>query len=197
MLENDAALYPLLPLRDVVLFPGMVAPLAVGREKSVQALERAMQEASLIFLVTQRNAAVEDPGLNDLYSVGILGKVVQLLRLPEGTVRTLVKGQGRARLADVIAPTVGGAGFVYARLAAAQETDTDAAQIPAFVRELRKAFESFCQISRKIPREVLQAILEQNNPSVMVDSICAHLPLATHEKQALLEHANADRKSVV
>lgn len=194
MLENDAALYPLLPLRDVVLFPGMVAPLAVGREKSVQALERAMQEASLIFLVTQRNAAVEDPGLNDLYSVGILGKVVQLLRLPEGTVRTLVKGQGRARLADVIAPAVGGAGFVYARLAAAQETDTDAAQIPAFVRELRKAFESFCQTSRKIPREVLQAILEQNNPSVMVDSICAHLPLATHEKQALLEHLSLPRR---
>ena len=104
MTENTSAIYPLLPLRDIVLFPGMVAPLVVGREKSVQALERAMQEDTLIFLVTQREATVEDPTQKDLFTMGTLGKVMQLLRLPEGTVKALVKGKQRARLIGVFDP---------------------------------------------------------------------------------------------
>ncbi|MDO5673964.1 MAG: endopeptidase La [bacterium] len=187
MTENTSAIYPLLPLRDIVLFPGMVAPLVVGREKSVQALERAMQEESLIFLVTQREATVEDPTQKDLFTMGTLGKVMQLLRLPEGTVKALVKGKERARLIGAFDPLTGDASCTYARLMDAVDTDTDSPQLPAFVRELRKVFDGYCQANRKIPREVLQSIMEQENPIRLVDTICAHLPVISREKQELLE----------
>ena len=194
MPEFDAALYPLLPLRDIVLFPGTVAPLVVGRVKSVQALERAMQENTPVFLVTQRNAAVEEPDVKDLFHMGILGRVVQLLRLPDGTVKTLVKGRERARLLEIVKVGAGEHSFPCAHVGDVAETDADNMLVPAFVRELRKAFESFCQASRKIPREVLQAILDQEQPSRMVDSICAHLPVATREKQELLENLSVPRR---
>jgi ATP-dependent Lon protease len=101
MAENPNIIHPLLPLRDIVLFPGMVVPLVVGREKSVLALERAMQDETLIFLVAQREATIEEPTQKDLFTMGTLGKVMQLLRLPEGTVKALVEGKQRARLVGV------------------------------------------------------------------------------------------------
>ena len=194
MTENTSAIYPLLPLRDIVLFPGMVAPLVVGREKSVQALERAMQEDTLIFLVTQREATVEDPTQKDLFTMGTLGKVMQLLRLPEGTVKALVKGKQRARLIGVFDPLTNEHSCTYARLMDAVDTDTDSAHLPAFVREIRKVFDSYCQANRKIPREVLQSIMEQDNPIRLVDTICAHLPVISREKQELLETLSVPKR---
>ena len=195
MSEHDPAVYPLLPLRDIVLFPGMAAPLAVSREKSVQALERAMQEDLPVFLVTQRDAAVEDPALKDLHAVGILGKVMQLLRLPDGTVKALVKGMRRARLAGMFDALAGGpASCPYAQLVPAPEADADSPLLPAFARELRKAFEEWCQAGRRIPREAMQTILDQDEPGRMADSICAHLPVSGKEKQELLETLSVPRR---
>lgn len=185
MPDKTPQLYPLLPLRDIVLFPGMVVPLVVGRHKSVLALERAMQEDSSIFLVTQREASVEEPGQQDLFTVGTLGKVMQLLRLPEGTVKALVQGKARARLEEMVEFPVGSC--PCARLQELADTDGESAQIPILVRELRRVFGSYCQANRKIPQEVLQTILEQESPTLMVDAICAHVPLISREKQELLE----------
>ncbi len=192
MPDDASELYPLLPLRDIVLFPGMVVPLVVGRQKSVLALERAMQEDTLIFLVTQREAGVEEPGQQDLFSMGTLGKVMQLLRLPEGTVKALVQGKERARLLGVVEGMTGACS--YARLQIVADTESESAQLPAFVRELRRVFGSYCQANRKIPQEVLQAILEQENPGLLVDAICAHLPVAGREKQELLEIASVPKR---
>ncbi|NLZ16990.1 MAG: endopeptidase La [Desulfobulbaceae bacterium] len=194
MTENASAIYPLLPLRDIVLFPNMVAPLVVGREKSVQALERAMREDSFVFLVTQREATVEDPEQKDLFTMGTLGKVMQLLRLPEGTVKALVKGKRRARLIGVFDSLSGDASCTYARLMEAEDTETDSAHIPAFVRELRKVFDGYCQANRKIPREVLQSIMEQEDSVRLVDTICAHLPIISREKQELLESLSVPKR---
>ncbi len=194
MTENASAIHPLLPLRDIVLFPGMVAPLVVGREKSVQALERAMQEDTLIFLVTQREATVEDPSQKDLFTMGTRGKVMQLLRLPEGTVKALVKGKQRARLIGVFDPLTGDNSCTYARLMEAVDIDTDSVQLPVFVRELRKVFDAYCQANRKVPREVLQSIMEQENPIRLADTICAHLPIVSREKQELLETLSVPKR---
>ncbi len=194
MTENTSAIYPLLPLRDIVLFPGMVVPLVVGREKSVQALERAMQEDTHVFLVTQREATVEEPAQKDLYTMGTLGKVMQLLRLPEGTVKALVKGKRRARLIGMFDPLTGDKSCTYVRLMEAADTDTDSPHVAAFIRELRKVFDSYSQVNRKIPREVLEAIMDQDDPSRLVDTICAHLPLISREKQELLETLSVPKR---
>jgi ATP-dependent Lon protease len=187
MAENPNIIHPLLPLRDIVLFPGMVVPLVVGREKSVLALERAMQDETLIFLVAQREATIEEPTQKDLFTMGTLGKVMQLLRLPEGTVKALVEGKQRARLVGVFDALASEHSCPYARLMEVADTDTDSKDLPAFIRELRRVYESYCQVNRKIPREVLQSILEQSDAVRMVDTICAHLPIITREKQELLE----------
>lgn len=194
MAENPNIIHPLLPLRDIVLFPGMVVPLVVGREKSVLALERAMQDETLIFLVAQREATIEEPTQKDLFTMGTLGKVMQLLRLPEGTVKALVEGKQRARLVGVFDALASEHSCPYARLVEVADTDTDSKDLPAFIRELRRVYESYCQINRKIPREVLQSILEQSDVVRMVDTICAHLPIITHEKQELLETLSVPKR---
>ena len=187
MTALTAETYPLMPLRDIVLFPGMVAPLVVGRKKSIAALEAAMADRSPVFLVTQKDARVDDPDHRHLYTLGTLASVMQLLRLPDGTIKALVEGKCRAL---VVGGFEGGDtedAFYSVRLVEAPDADVDRADVAAYVRELAKTFEQFAVSNKKLPREVLKSITSLEDPSRMVDLIASHIPLPTEEKQKILE----------
>lgn len=180
-------LYPLMPLRDIVLFPGMVAPLVVGRKKSILALEEAMDKGSLIFLVTQKDAKVDNPRQEHLYSFGTLASVMQLLRLPDGTIKALVEGKTRAIVVGAFEGGDDEESFYSARLTEVEELDGEGENIEAYLRELRKAFNEYAQENKKLPREVLKSITGIEDPSQLVDLICSHVQISTDEKQSTLE----------
>ncbi len=183
MSEFTLESYPLMPLRDIVIFPGMIAPLVVGRKRSIHALERAMENSSLVFLVTQKGADVDDPRPEHLYSVGTFAAVMQLLRLPDGTIKALVEGKRRGRIVDV-----NDDGSLYsARIGELPDTDTDSLELPAYVSELKKAFDSYASVNKKLPGEVLRSVTSIEDPSRLVDLICSHLQLKSTEKQEVLE----------
>ena len=131
MTALTAETYPLMPLRDIVLFPGMVAPLVVGRKKSIAALEAAMAERSPVFLVTQKDARIDDPDHRHLYTLGTLASVMQLLRLPDGTIKALVEGKSRALVVGGFEGGEGEEAFYSVRLVEAPDTDVDRADVPA------------------------------------------------------------------
>ena len=187
MSELTAETYPLMPLRDIVLFPGMVAPLVVGRKKSIMALEAAMENRSLIFLVTQKDARVDDPEQNHLYSLGTLATVMQLLRLPDGTIKALVEGKRRAIIVGAFEGGDAEETFYSVRLVEAPDVDVDRAEVPAYLREMRKAFDLYSQTNKKLPREVHKSITSLEDPARMVDLITSHIQLPTEEKQSILE----------
>ena len=188
MTKLTAETYPLMPLRDIVLFPGMVAPLVVGRKKSIAALEAAMADRSPVFLVTQKDARIDDPDHQHLYTLGTLASVMQLLRLPDGTIKALVEGKHRAMVVGEFESDGNEEESFYSvRLVAAPDTDVDRADVPAYVRELSKTFEQFAVSNKKLPREVLKSITSLEDPSRMVDLIASHIPLRTEEKQEILE----------
>ena len=187
MSELIAETYPLMPLRDIVLFPGMVAPLVVGRKKSIMALETAMENRSLIFLVTQKDARVDDPEQQHLYSMGTLASVMQLLRLPDGTIKALVEGKRRAIIVGAFAGGDEEHGYYSVRLVEAPDVDVERDDVPAYIRELRKAFDQYTVTNKKLPREVLKSITSLEEPSKMVDLVSSHIQLKTEEKQEILE----------
>ena len=183
MSELTPDIYPLMPLRDIVLFPGMVAPLVVGRKKSIRALESAMESRTLVFLVTQRESAVDDPEPEHLYKVGTLASVMQLLRLPDGTIKALVEGKRRARMTNVLA----GADFFSVEVEELPDVDRNSEHVAAYVRELKRAFDQYAHMNKKLPKEVLKSVTAVEDPSRLVDLICSHLQLKTAEKQEILE----------
>ncbi len=187
MSELTAETYPLMPLRDIVLFPGMVAPLVVGRKKSIMALEAAMENRSLIFLVTQKDARVDDPEQKHLYSLGTLASVMQLLRLPDGTIKALVEGKRRAIIVGAFEGGDREDSFYSVRLVESPDVEVEREDVPAFLRELRKAFDQYTLTNKKLPREVLKSITALEEPSRMVDLISSHIQLRTEEKQSILE----------
>ncbi len=187
MSERTAETYPLMPLRDIVLFPGMVAPLVVGRKKSIMALEAAMENRSLIFLVTQKDARVDDPEQRHLYSLGTLASVMQLLRLPDGTIKALVEGKRRAIIVGAFEGGTDEDSFYSVRLVESPDVDIEREDVPAFLRELRKTFDQYTLSNKKLPREVLKSITALEDPSRMVDLISSHIQLKTEEKQSILE----------
>ncbi|WP_372972113.1 endopeptidase La [Marinobacter sp.] len=174
--------YPMLPLRDVVVFPHMVVPLFVGREKSIQALEAAMEGSKEILLVSQRDAGTDDPGPSDVFDVGTLATVLQMLRLPDGTVKVLVEGNARARL-DAVAE-----GEYLTATASPLETDSlPEREEDVLVRTLTEEFEKYVKMSRKVPSEVSSALQGINEVERLADTMAAHLELKVPEKQELLE----------
>jgi ATP-dependent Lon protease len=183
MSERDPKFYPLMPLRDIVVFPGMVAPLVVGRAKSIAALEEAMENRLLIFLVSQKEVGIEDPEEEHLYRTGTLATVMQLLRLPDGTIKALVEGKRRARITGFQE----GDAFFSAAVAEQPDMNTEGHEVEAFTRELKRLFEEYAQINKKIPKEVLASIAGISNPSRLADTVSSHIPLKTNEKQEILE----------
>jgi ATP-dependent Lon protease len=172
-----------MPLRDLVIFPHMVAPLVVGRKKSIAALEDAMEKKTAILLVTQKKSAVDDPESGDLYEYGTLATVMQLLRLPDGTIKALVEGQSRAKLVSYVPHK----DFLQAEVEEREDDITPTAAIVAYERELRKFFETFAFGNKKIAKEVLISIKAIDNPLKLLNVICSHIPLKTQEKQDVLE----------
>jgi ATP-dependent Lon protease len=181
---------PLMPLRDIVLFPGMVAPLVVGRKKSILALETAMEDNSLVFLVTQKDALVDDPEQRHLYSLGTIASVMQLLRLPDGTIKALVEGKGRARILDAELEGSGDNVYYSAALEMIEDVDAQSQEVYAYVRELKKTFGLFAQDNKKLPREVFNTITSIEDPSRLVDLITSHIQLKTEEKQNILQEVS-------
>lgn len=194
MSDSANKIYPLMPLRDIVIFPGMVAPLVVGRKKSIGALESAMENRSLILLVSQKDVETEDPHREHLYEVGTLATVMQLLRLPDGTIKALVEGKRRARISNFLETEL----YFSAEVEELPDIHTDGPEIEAYGRELKRVFEEYSLTNRKIPKEVLTSIAVMENTSRLVDNISSHLPLNTQQKQEILETISLpDRISVL
>ena len=174
---------PLLPLRDVVVFPHMVIPLFVGREKSIEALEAAMKGDKQILLVAQKNSADDDPAEDALYRMGTVATVLQMLKLPDGTVKVLVEGEQRGiiqRFTEVD-------GHCRAEIELIEEQDSAARDSEVFNRTLMSQFEQYVQLSKKVPAEVLASLSGIDEPSRLVDTMAAHMVLKIEQKQAVLE----------
>jgi ATP-dependent Lon protease len=173
---------PLLPLRDVVVFPHMVVPLFVGREKSIKALEHAMTLDKSIFLCTQKEARVDEPNEQDIHTIGTIGAVLQLLRLPDGTVKALVEGRVRGRIESFISSQ----DFFYVEVESMLEPSEPPLETEALVRSLNSTFEAYAKINKKIPPEVIANVSANKDPSQLCDTMVNHLTLKLEDKQTLL-----------
>ncbi|MFP6732184.1 MAG: endopeptidase La [Alphaproteobacteria bacterium] len=177
------SLYPVLPLRDIVVFPHMIVPLFVGREKSVRALEDVMKDDKQILLVAQKDAGMDDPTPDDIYRVGTIGTVLQLLKLPDGTVKVLVEGGARARITEFIDSD----DFFQADGLIIEEDAGDTAELEALARSVITQFEQYVKLNKKIPPEVLVSLNQIDDPSKLADTVASHLTVRVSEKQEILE----------
>ena len=187
---SKIATYPVLPLRDIVVFPHMIVPLFVGREKSVRALEDVMRDDKQILLVTQKNATQDDPDPDDIYQVGTVASVLQLLKLPDGTVKVLVEGGARARIASYTQNKE----FFEAHGELVGETGEEGEDVEALARTVTNQFEQYVKLNRKIPPEVLVSVNQIEEPSKLADTVASHLALKIPEKQDLLEIASVQER---
>ncbi|HZT63244.1 MAG TPA: LON peptidase substrate-binding domain-containing protein, partial [Burkholderiales bacterium] len=175
--------YPLLPLRDVVVFPHMVIPLFVGRPKSIKAMEMAMEAGKSILLVAQKSAAKDEPGAEDLYKIGCISNILQMLKLPDGTVKVLVEGNQRARI-----QAIEDVRTHYVAEAVAVPADAgDLTEIEAMRRALIAQFDQYVKLNKKIPPEILTSLAGIEEAGRLADTIAAHLPLKLEQKQQVLE----------
>ena len=175
--------YPVLPLRDIVVFPHMIVPLFVGREKSVRALEDVMKDDKQILLVAQKNAAEDDPSAEDIYTVGTVSTVLQLLKLPDGTVKVLVEGGSRARVVKFVENE----NFFEVEAEPLPESDTESEDLEALSRSVVSQFEQYIKLNKKIPPEALVSVNQIDEYGKLADTIASHLALKISEKQELLE----------
>jgi ATP-dependent Lon protease len=181
---TESTILPLLPLRDVVVFPHMVIPLFVGRPKSIKALEAAMEEAKNVVLVAQKSAANDDPSPTDLYGVGSVASILQMLKLPDGTVKVLVEGVQRARIDRVLSEKEN----YEALVTPIAQDEGDNNEVEAMRRSLFAQFDQYVKLNKKIPPEVLTSLSGIENASRLSDTIAAHLPLKLEQKQQILEN---------
>ncbi len=186
-LGEQGDLLPVLPLRDIVVFPHMIVPLFVGRDKSVKALEQVMQSGKTILLVAQKDAAHDDPGADDLYSVGTLGNILQLLKLPDGTIKVLVEGGARVLIRELLAD----GDYLRGHFSLLAEANEDTQEQDAVSRSVIHKFEEYVKLNKKLPPEVLVSVSAVDEVDKLADTIAAHLNLKLEDKQALLELASA------
>lgn len=182
--------YPVLPLRDIVVFPHMIVPLFVGRDKSVAALEAAMAEDKEIFLVAQLDPAEDDPGREDLYDTGVSAEVLQLLKLPDGTVRVLVAGKERGRLVSV---KESGA-FLVGSVEPVAEEAAGGAEVQALMRSVVDQFENYAKLNRKLPAETAVQLGELDDASRLADAVAANIAVKVADKQSLLVEINPQKR---
>jgi ATP-dependent Lon protease len=173
---------PLLPLRDIVVFPQRIVPLFVGREKSVAALEAAMGADKELFLVAQLDPSEDDPGRDDLYDLGVIATAMQLLKLPDGTVRVLVEGAKRAKLVDLVERD----GFVAAEIEEIEDRPAEGAEVQALMRSVVEQFENYAKLNKRLPPETGIQLAEIDNPSVLADAVASNLSIKVADKQAVL-----------
>lgn len=184
--KDDTVTLPLLPLRDVVIFPYMVAPLFVGREKSIRALEEAMKKDKEILLAAQKDAKTNDPTEDDIYKIGTIGTIVQMLRLPDGTVKVLVEGKRRAQIVRFLpSPS-----FFLVEAQRASDEEEVGVETEALMRTIVTAFEEYVKLNKKIPSEVLVTISSIDTAGKLADTIASHLGLKLEDRQDILETLN-------
>ncbi|MFN4040337.1 MAG: endopeptidase La [Brevundimonas sp.] len=180
---SESKILPVLPLRDIVVFPHMVVPLFVGREKSVRALDEIMKGEKQILLATQKNSVDDDPSTEAIYPVGVLATVLQLLKLPDGTVKVLVEGKGRARLTRFTDRE----DYYEAEAVDIEDEPGETSQSEALLRAVIEQFENYVKLNKKVPPEALSSIPQIADPSKLADSVAAHLSVKIADKQGLLE----------
>ncbi len=190
MSELSSTIHPVLPLRDIVVFPHMIVPLFVGREKSVRALEAVMSEDKQILLASQMDPSEDEPSADGIYRVGVLANVLQLLKLPDGTVKVLVEGKARVRIADFTENDA----YFEASAEVIAETEGDAASITALSRAVTEEFERYAKLNRNIPDEAVSALSEDMAAGKLADSVAGHLGAKLEEKQALLEETDVSAR---
>src|SRR5436190_18241102 len=181
--NSAASQYSLLPLRDVVVFPHMVIPLFVGRPKSIKAMETAMESGKSILLVAQRSAAKDEPGPEDMYEIGCVSSILQMLKLPDGTVKVLVEGGTRARIGEIT-------DLKTHWVAEASPIPAEGApppEVEAMRRALLSAFDQYVKLNKKIPPEILTSLAGIDEAGRLADTVAAHLPLKLEQKQQVLE----------
>jgi ATP-dependent Lon protease len=182
--------YPVLPLRDIVVFPQMIVPLFVGRDKSVSALEAAMAADKEIFLVAQLDPANDDPGRDDLYDLGVIATVMQLLKLPDGTVRVLVEGQRRATLASLSHDS----DHLMATVDEVAPVEAEGNEIEALMRSVVDQFENYAKLNKKLPAETSMQLSDIDEPARLADAVAANISVKVADKQALLAEADPGKR---
>jgi ATP-dependent Lon protease len=175
--------YPVLPLRDIVVFPHMIVPLFVGREKSVRALEEVMADDKQILLAAQRDPSEDDPQIDGIFDAGVIANVLQLLKLPDGTVKILVEGQARVSVTEYLEND----SFFEARAEYLAEMPGDAATIEALVRTVAQEFERYAKVKKNVPEEALASVMEAEDPAKLADLVSGHFGIEVQQKQELLE----------
>ncbi len=189
-IDEMATQIPVLPLRDVVVFPHMVIPLFVGRKKSIKALEEAMERGKEIMLVAQMSASVDDPGTEQIHQIGTLASILQLLKLPDGTVKVLVEGEQRAKIERYTETEE----LFMAEIAILQSQEVDEKEAEALMRSVLTEFDQYVKLNMKIPPEILTSLAGIDEPGRLADTIAAHLSLKIEEKQQILEmHVEQER----
>ena len=183
MQESMNASYPVLPLGDIVVFPHMIVPLFVGREKSVRALEEVMQDDKQILLSSQIDPSEDDPSADSIYKMGVLANVLQLLKLPDGTVKVLVEGQTRVMITEFLKND----DYFEAAAIPIEETLGDETTIEALIRTVSDEFERYSKIKKNIPEEALTSVAETTEPHKLADLVAGHLGIEVDQKQELLE----------
>ncbi|WP_100960093.1 endopeptidase La [Bosea sp. FBZP-16] len=178
--------YPVLPLRDIVVFPHMIVPLFVGREKSIRALEEVVKNDGLILLATQKNAGDDDPETSDIYEIGTLARVLQLLKLPDSTVKVLVEGIGRAKTTTYTATD----NFYEAKAEALAEEEGKKVEVEALARSVVSEFENYVKLNKKISPEIVAAVSQIDEPAKLADTVASHLAVKIADRQAVLEVMN-------
>ncbi len=188
--SNKTENYPLLPLRDVIIFPHMVVPLFVGREKSISALERAAKNGNELFLVTQKDASVLNPEREDVYDIGTVVNIIQMLRLPDNTVKVLIEGKHRATIKDFQCKEEG----YFADVEKCEDIIESEVALEAAIRSVKNVFEQYVKLNKRIPPELLMSISSITDPSRLADIIVAHLTMKIPEKQEILDAVNVETR---
>ncbi|WP_420101546.1 endopeptidase La [Bosea sp. (in: a-proteobacteria)] len=183
VVSGETGTYPVLPLRDIVVFPHMIVPLFVGREKSIRALEEVVKTDGLILLATQKNAGDDDPQPGEIYEIGTLARVLQLLKLPDSTVKVLVEGVGRAKASSYSAAE----SFYEAEAVALAEEEGKKVEVEALGRSVVAEFESYVKLNKKISGEIVAAVTQIDEPAKLADTVASHLAVKIADRQAVLE----------
>ena len=184
--EPQLHVYPVLPLRDVVVYPYMVIPLFVGREKSIKALDTAMGGTKQILLVAQKSAGEDDPGIDQIYKIGSMSNILQLLKLPDGTIKVLVEGAQRARVVDYIETD----SMFFASTELLEEETPGERAVEILLQPALNQFEQYVKLNKKVPPEILSSLSSIDDPSRLADTIAAHMSIKIEQKQAVLEKTN-------
>ncbi|MGJ8584717.1 MAG: endopeptidase La [Marinosulfonomonas sp.] len=190
MHEQLSQSYPVLPLRDIVVFPHMIVPLFVGREKSVKALEEVMQDDKQIILSSQIDPSMDEPDADGIYKVGVLANVLQLLKLPDGTVKVLVEGRSRVRITEYLDNDV----YFEAYAEQLAEVSGDETSVEALIRSVGEEFERYAKIKKNIPEEALSAVAETRTSDKLADLVAGHLGVEVDQKQELLETLSVEQR---